>query len=72
MGAGFIVEYQTPNGDWSLAYAGRKWKTEAGANKAATKWLADQEEFSWRPSVRVIPLEKSYNVRGVCSLVVPS
>ena len=66
----FTVEYQTANGEWRLAMAGRKWKTETGASKAMNKWLADVgKDYAWYPAARVIPLHKSYNARGVVSLV---
>jgi hypothetical protein len=58
---GWTVEYQTPNGDWHLAYAGRHWKTEAGANKALDRYRDDSAEFGWKPAMRVIELVKSYN-----------
>lgn len=65
----FTVEFQTANGDWLLAMAGRKWRTQAGAQKAMQNWLSDQSEFAWEPEVRVIPLHRSYNARGSVSLV---
>lgn len=65
----FTVEFRTANGDWRLAMAGRKWRTEAGAQKAMRNWLDAQSEFAWKPEVRVIPLHKSYNTRGSVSLV---
>lgn len=58
---GWTVEYQTANGDWRLAMAGRHWKTKIGAVRANAKWLDSQREFAWEPLTRVIELVKSYN-----------
>lgn len=62
---GFTVEFQTGNGDWELAYAGRHWKTEAGASRAKDRYQSDATNYGWHPAMRVIPLEMSYNQRHV-------
>lgn len=53
---GYTSEYQTPNGDWTLAHPGRSWKTRLGVKKAIQAYLDEASNCGWHPTMRIVEL----------------